>query len=187
MTLPGVTIRDGGDPPDGPRWLSLDKAGLVIVGLVFAASLATATPALAGGPWSTQGAKKPDGAYTQYNDASQAVGKTKTYFFRVASSPGLVAPAAVSFSDAYTGAQDLSGYKITWFKGKKQRKNISQAVKGNGYKFTLKPSKTKFFNARVKRTGGPAEICVYGEADGEDISYSSAAFFAINAGLSYCL
>lgn len=129
-------------------------------------------------PFEVNSAKKKDGPYTSdIKKVNVKKGKKKILFFQVKSISDFT--LAMTFDDANStdSSADIS-YK--WFKGKKQRKNISSAVKGGGLGFNLKPGKKKTFNLVVNVKTANAADCVSGRASDDSSSTSLFAAFGIN-------
>ena len=62
----------------------------------------------------------------------------------------------ITFDDAITGDGAPAGYRITSFKGKKQKKDIYHDVQTSGYEYTIRAGKITYFNAEVKALAIPS-------------------------------
>ena len=148
------------------------------LGLASCGALAlTAAPAIAGAPpFEVEASKHQDGPYI---DGVQAVnvpvGETKSLYWKVKHVSG--GKLEMRFNDALTQSPNPEGLKIRWFKGTKE---ITEKVKGVGYKFRLPKDSRRIFRARVKAVGASEGACVVGQADALEMPFSDNAGFAVN-------
>lgn len=123
--------------------------------LAASAFVATLTLAVLAAPSSalelqfeTQSAKKPDGTYKQLTQGTVPEGKSKIFFFRVKNN----SPENFDMLlDDNSSIGAPTGSKVTWFKGKKQRKDITNKVESaGGYDYRLKANGVRYFNVKFK-------------------------------------
>lgn len=158
----------------------LFAASLVLVlALVAGSSAASAQQERRGDPFEILVAKKADGKYKEYLKTNLASGDKHTYFWKVENTHG--SDLDLTFDDAATSDGAPNGYRITWFKGKKQKKDISHDVQTSGYGYTIKDGKTKYFNATVKALASPASnFCVGGQTGSASLPFYDGAYLGVN-------
>lgn len=145
---------------------------------VLATTAVAAAPAQAGSPAEVTVAKAVGGPYQENQSASVGEGKTKLFYWRVGAT--VTNDATAVFDDAATGDSD-TGYKISWYKGKKPKASnkISSDVKNDGYEFSLKAGSVKYFTGKVKSVvPDPDPLCMGGQV--EYFGYFSAAYMSVN-------
>ncbi len=149
----------------------------LLVAVLAAPSLSSASDPL----FTVTAAKQSDGNYKAgIQNASISQGETKLFFWKIETDESV--DQSISFDDAATGDAGGDDYKIKWYKGKKPKssKDVSSAVKGAGYDFTLKAMKRKFFTAKVKPKPEAESLCLGGQASNNPQTYVDAAYFAVN-------
>ena len=125
----------------------------VAAALLIGVALGPGQAQAGGSTFSLRAAKSKDGPYEVFSGVGITQGQAKTTWWRVKSrSNG--DQQSMSFSDL---GGDAPGYKVTWFKGKK---NITNEAEGAGYEFDLAAGQSKYFSSRIKRTGPEADTCV---------------------------
>jgi hypothetical protein len=150
--------------------------------VVLASAALALVPAAALGhgeaDFTVKAAKHKDGPYTdQLQSVNVAPEAKKSLYWRVKNLSVTTLP--MEFNDAATENPNPEGFRITWFKGKK---NITQDVKGAGYEFNLKAGKKKTFEAVVKAKVSPQPFCLGGQAITTAPLDSAGAYFAVNGG-----
>jgi hypothetical protein len=150
----------------------------VALGLASCGVLAlTSSPAFAGAPpFEVTASKHRDGPYFEsIQSVNVPIGDAKSLYWKVKHVSG--GALEMRFTDALTQFPNPDGLKVRWFKGTKE---ITDAVKGSGYEFTLPKGSRKFFRARVKAVGATDGACVVGQADRIEPPHSDNAGFAVN-------
>ena len=147
-----------------------------LVAVIVAFACLSAVPAAhgLGIGFDVTASKHKQGGYTgNPQDATIKQGKTKTFYWKVTANN--LTDQELVFDDA---AGSEPGYKVKWFKGKK---NITEDVTSDdGYPFTLKQDKASKLRAKVKYTGGSEILCLGGQARNPTLMESDAAYFSVN-------
>lgn len=152
---------------------------VLVVALVAGSVSVSAAKERRGDPFEILAAKSKDGKYKEYQKVTLKSGKKHTYFWKVTNTHG--SDLQLTFDDAATMDGAPNGYRIYWFKGKKQKKDISHDVQTSGYDFTVADGKTKYFNAVVKAQASPAsDFCLGGQAGSAALPSYDSAYFGLN-------
>jgi hypothetical protein len=148
--------------------------GMIVAALVLAVGAGSAS-ALAP-QVVTKAGKQKSGPFTHdLQHLNVPVGKAKRVYWQVKNKNG--APLDVVFDDAATEGPQTEGFRINWFRGKK---NISSDVKGGGYEFHMKTGAKKLFSAVVRhRSNASPGFCLGGQTSGLAI-IPDASYFTVN-------
>jgi hypothetical protein len=150
---------------------------LVLAAFMLAALVLTAPQSSAGptDPFGVRAAKEKDGQYTTFLQALKVpVGEKKTVYWRIKSK--VETDLSAKFDDAATPNPNPGGYKVRWYKGKKE---VTTEVKGDGRPFTLPAGGAKTFRATVKHVEPSAGFCLGGQAQTAVPPASDGAYFAV--------
>ena len=157
----------------------------LIAAAVLALSLAIGVGAASAGgaarlgtPFEVLLAKSADGNYKRSGSLNLDPKEKKTVFWSVESLASV--DLDITFDDAITGDGAPAGYRITWFKGKKQKKDISHDVQTSGYEYTIRAGKTTYFNAEVKALANPQPGFCLGGRGGDPANGYESAYFGLN-------
>ena len=95
-------------------------------------------------------------------------GDTLSFYVRVknTSSPGH--PEDVSLFDPGYSAGEEDGYRVKWFKG---RRDITGSARAGTYDFKLRHNKTRMFRVRVHAVDTSSDACVFGDFEIEPDFY----------------
>jgi hypothetical protein len=152
---------------------------LGLFSLVAEISTATAAHQHGGAPFTILASKSKHGEYKSSLHAKLAPGEKHTFFWKVTNRH--VTQQELEFDDAATGDNPSTGYKVSWFKGKKQKRDISHDVQTSGFEYVLPGGKSKYFNAVVKTDAKPqSNFCLGGQTGSTMIPYYDGAYIGLN-------
>lgn len=148
----------------------------ILCGALASMTLAAPTSAL-NLQFESQSAKKASGPYKGFSRGAVPDGKAKIFFFRANNNSPENFDMLLDDNSSIGAA---GGFRITWFKGKKQRKDITNKVESQGgYEYRLKANRLRYFNVRVKNVADPGQgFCVSARNTGG--STIDSAFLGLN-------
>jgi hypothetical protein len=148
--------------------------------IVLAGALAIVPAAALGhgeGDFTIKASKHKDGPYSgELQSVNVAPGAKKSVYWRIANVSG--SRLQLQFDDAATPDPNPEGFRIKWFKGKRE---ITDDVKAGGFEFTLKKGKKKTFEAVLKAKPSPQPFCLGGQGSKtEPPPEAAGAYFGVN-------
>jgi hypothetical protein len=160
-------------------------ATLIVSALALAVVVASGAFAHGPVPAKATVARHADGPWTPgvIHD-HMAPGDTLSFYVRVknTSSPGHTENVSL-FDEGYPfGSED--GYRVKWFKG---RRDISNSTQGGTYDFKLKHNRRKTFRVRVHAVDTSSDACVLGDFQIKPENYFTDAGEHINASGGPCV